>query len=220
MNEVDPMHSTTVARMRGLATAALAAAVLAAACGPSANVASPSPTPAVTPSPTPKPTPSPTPKPTPRPTPEPTQSPSDGLVDPTVDLAIDDPYSFDELDPMVAAMMEAGMRQSLGSMAAIVEVGGRTIFEGRTEVGFLLGMRFPGFPGVDDPAFFEALIGGMIGETDAEVEERDIAGHDVRFLDAAGTMFGVYQDGDMVLMVSASDDEIAAVIEALIVANE
>jgi hypothetical protein len=220
MNEVDSMHSTTVARMRGLATAALAVAVLAAACGPSANVASPSPTPAVTPSPTPKPTPSPTPKPTPRPTPEPTESPSDGLVDPTVDLAIDDPYSLDELDPMVAAMMEAGMRQSLGSMASIVEVGGRTIFEGRTEVGFLLGMRFPGFPGVDEPAFFEAIVGGMVGQTDGEVGKLEIEGRDVRVLDSAGTTFGVYQDGDMVLLVSAADDDIAAVIEALIVANE
>jgi len=218
-----------LSRSRSAFVATLAlAALLAGACGstapPSASAAAsiaatatPQATATATTAPTQ--TPDPTPSPTEEPTEEP--SPSEAANDPTEGLAIGDPYELEPLDAAAAAFFESSIAEGLGSLGGIIEFGAVAVTLEGEDVGIVMAMAFPGFPGVDDPSFFASVMGGVAGSSGGAVEETTIGGRTVALTEGGGTAFAGYQDGDTVIFaVGPTAEDATAIVTALIEANE
>lgn len=210
--------ATDARRVMFIATITLAG-VVAAACGSAGPPSQAAPSLAATPAPTRTPAPTPTraPTPTPTATPAPTDSPR---VDPTVDLEIAKPYTLAGLDSVTAAMLEAGMKEGLGTMADVLEIGARQVSKDGTPVAIVLGMRFPGVPMGDGSSFLDATVGGAAATTGTEVTRAKVDGRQVRIGESPASAFAAYQQDDMIVFaIGASAKEMKAVVAALIGAN-
>ena len=224
------MHIVNLRPVAGGIALALAT-LLAAACGPTA---APSASVAVTPSaaasdtaeatsteavtPSPEPTPSETPDETDEASASPTASEDD--VDPTADLTIAEPYALEPLDDVSAAAFQTGIAESLGAMGEVIDFGAMTVTRDDAQVAILLAMAFPEFPGMEDPSFFESVMGGVAGSSGGEVETTTIAGRTVGLVEGAGTAFAGYQqDATVIFAIGQDMDEVTEVITALIEAN-
>lgn len=220
---------TTTNRSRSTSLMAIAAvALLVGACGAAAPSGSPNASVAASPSPTASAVETASPPPTEEPTTSPSASPdettgpsaSSGGADPSEDLTIGAPYELAPLDPTTADALETGLTKGLGAMAEVVDVGALEVRKDGTEAGFLIAMAFPDFPGVEDPAFFKSVMQGAAGSSGGTVTETTIGGKTVGLLEAPGTSFAAYQEGDTIIMAFAADpDEVTGIITALIEAN-
>jgi hypothetical protein len=199
--------------VRGGAIALIVVAFVAAACGSNAT---PSPTAGPTPVPTPTAAPTPVPTATPAPTPTPIPSPT-AAPDPAIGLKIAAPYTLSPLEPAIAAALDTLVKTSLGSMAAIVEFGGRTADKDGITQAFVLVIRIPGVP-MSSPAFIDSVASGMAG-SGGKVAKKTVLGTSVRVVTGPSSGI-VFISGDKVIMcVGATTTINLAVVTALIKAN-
>jgi hypothetical protein len=192
--------------LTGLATIAL----VATACGgSSAPTTSASPAAAATASPAA----------TAASTPAATASPAAGSPggDAAASLSIAAPYTLTPLDAAQAGQIDQ-LKNSLGAMSSIVQVGVREVRKGATNDGVLLAMAFPGVP--VPGSFLDTFVAGA-GGADAKVTSRTIGGQDVKLVDGTATHVAAYAHGStMVFVYGQSADETVAIITAVIAASE
>jgi hypothetical protein len=201
----------------GLLIAALS--LIAAACGPTV---SPSPSATVTATP-PAPTPSPVASALATPAPSAPASPAgsgSAAIDPADDLTLNAPYEFAPLNALLEEQLRASMTASLGSMSSIVQVGAREVRKDGASAGFLIAMRMPGVPGIEDPSFLDSIVGGAAGSSGGQVEERQIGGQPVQVVVSPAATFGVFQVDDVfVFAYGTTEPDMTGIVEALIEAN-
>jgi hypothetical protein len=204
MNSRRPPHLTI---LTGLATLAL----LVAACGGSTaptTSASASPAAAATPSPAA----------TAATSPAATASAAAGspVADAAASLSIAAPYTL--VQPEGAQAQIDQIKNGLGAMASIVQIGARQVKKAGSNDGLLLAMAFPGVP---VPGSFLESFAASAGGTDATVTSRTIGGQDVKLIEGTSTHAAAYAHGStMVFVYGQSADETLAIVTAVIQASE
>jgi hypothetical protein len=205
MESQRPPHLTILA---GLATVAL----LAAACGGSTaptTSASASSAAATTPSPAASAATSPAASASPA------AAGSPG-ADAAASLSIAAPYTLAQLEGAQAQIDQ--IKNALGAMASIVQIGARQVKKAGSNDGLLLAMAFPGVP---VPGSFLDTFAASAGGTDAKVTSQTIGGQDVKLIEGTSTHAAAYAHGStMVFVYGQSADETLAIITAVIQASE
>jgi hypothetical protein len=152
-------------------------------------------------------------------TPTVTASPGAGgsSADAAASLSIAAPYTLAPLDAAQAGQIDQ-LKNSLGAMSSIVQMGVREVRKGATNDGVLLAMAFPGVP---VPGSFLDTFAAGAGGPDAKVTSRSINGHDVKLIEGSSAHVAAYAHGStMVFVYGQSADETLAIITAVIQASE
>jgi len=138
-------------------------------------------------------------------------------ADAAASLSIAAPYTLAPLDAAQAGQIDQ-LKNSLGAMSSIVQVGVREVRKGATNDGVLLAMAFPGVP---VPGSFLDTFATGAGGPGAKVTSKSINGHDVKLIEGSSTHVAAYAHGStMVFVYGQSADETLAIITAVIQASE
>jgi hypothetical protein len=134
-------------------------------------------------------------------------------ADPAIGLRIAAPYKLTELDAVTTAMVDAGFQASLGSLAAIVEIGTRQVTRKSVPVGFVMLVRLPGMPVGSTSALVNGAASGLTGK----VTKLRIAGHDVRIGTNSGQWAAVTDyDGGLLMALAGTKKGVTDVMTALL----
>ena len=137
-------------------------------------------------------------------------------ADAAASLSIAPPYTLAPLDAAQAGQVDQ-VKNALGAMSSVVQLGVREVKKGGTNDGVLLAMAFPGVP---VPGFLDAFAASA-GGADAKVTSRTIGGQDVKLIEGTATHVAAYAHGStMVFVYGQSADETLAIVTAVIQASE
>jgi hypothetical protein len=138
-------------------------------------------------------------------------------ADPAASLSIAAPYTFAPLEGAQAGQIDQ-VRNSLGAMSAVVQMGVRQVKKSGANDGLLMAMAFPGVP---VPGSFLDTFAASAGGANATVTSRTIEGQDVKLIEGASTHVAAYAHGStMVFAYGQTADETVAIITAVIQASE
>jgi hypothetical protein len=146
-------------------------------------------------------------------------APSSPAGDPLAGLSIAAPYTIAPLDAGQAAQIEQ-VRNGLGAMATVVQIGARMVKKSGTGGGLLLAMAFPGVP-LNSAALVDSVVGGAAGSAGGTMTTRTIGGQEVRLVEGPATSIAGYpHEGAIVLAYGRTLSEAVAIITAVIEASE
>jgi hypothetical protein len=138
-------------------------------------------------------------------------------ADAAAGLRIALPYTLEPLDASQAGQIDQ-VKNGLGAMASVVQVGVRQVKKAGANDGLLLAMAFPGVP--VPGSFLDSMATAAAG-SNGKVTSQTINGQDVKLIEGSSTHVAAYAHGStMVFVYGQSADETVAIVTAVIQASE